>query len=172
MTFETNIDGGLTVFFPTDAVINDFLPKYENLTTSQEASLLLYHGIPLYQSLQMLNNKNGLVNLLPTNKANKFDFIVQNDDEVVSLETEVVTAKIMGTLINEERLVIYKMNKVLQQTKLFKVKTAPALKEVVEELDDSADALGSNDSEDQMTSFLVAKGRQIKGMSLETNIFI
>ncbi|CAB4274534.1 unnamed protein product [Prunus armeniaca] len=148
-TFETNIDGGLTVFCPTDAVINGFLPKYKNLTTSQKVSLLLYHGIPVYQSLQMLKSNNGLVNTLATDKANKFDFTVQNDGEVVSLETEVVTAKITGTLIDEEPLVIYKVNKVLQPTELFKVKTAPAPKEVAEGPDDSADAPGSDDSEDQ-----------------------
>ncbi|XP_008229928.1 PREDICTED: fasciclin-like arabinogalactan protein 2 [Prunus mume] len=148
-TFETNIDGGLTVFCPTDAVINGFLPKYKNLTTSQKVSLLLYHGIPVYQSLQMLKSNNGLVNTLATDKANKFDFTVQNDGEVVSLETEVVTAKITGTLIDEEPLVIYKVNKVLQPTELFKVKTSPAPKEVAEGPDDSADAPGSDDSEDQ-----------------------
>ncbi|PQQ20741.1 fasciclin-like arabinogalactan protein 2 [Prunus yedoensis var. nudiflora] len=148
-TFETNIDGGLTVFCPTDAVINGFLPKYKNLTTSQKVSLLLYHGIPVYQSLQMLKSNNGLVNTLATDKANKFDFTVQNDGEVVSLETEVVTAKITGTLIDEEPLVIYKVNKVLQPTELFKVKTASAPKDVAEGPDDSADAPGSDDSEDQ-----------------------
>lgn len=148
-TFETNIDGGLTVFCPTDAVINGFLPKYKNLTTSQKVSLLLYHGIPVYQSLQMLKSNNGLVNTLATDKANKFDFTVQNDGEIVSLETEVVTAKITGTLIDEEPLVIYKVNKVLQPTELFKVKTASAPKEVAEGPDDSADAPGSDDSEDQ-----------------------
>lgn len=146
-TFETNIDGGLTVFCPTDAVINGFLPKYKNLTTSQKVSLLLYHGIPVYQSLQMLKSNNGLVNTLATDKANKFDFTVQNDGEVVSLETEVVTAKITGTLIDEEPLVIYKVNKVLQPTELFKVKTAPAPKVVADGPDDSADAPGSDEDQ-------------------------
>ncbi|KAF2292449.1 hypothetical protein GH714_022924 [Hevea brasiliensis] len=46
-TFEENLDGGLTVFCPTDTVINGFIPKYKNLTNAQKVSLLLYHGIPV-----------------------------------------------------------------------------------------------------------------------------
>ncbi|KAB2610723.1 fasciclin-like arabinogalactan protein 2 [Pyrus ussuriensis x Pyrus communis] len=130
-TFETNIDGGLTVFCPTDSVVNAFLPKYKNLTATQKVSLLLYHGVPVYQSLQDLKSNNGLVNTLATDKAKKFEFTVQNDGEVVSLETQVVTAKITGTVIDQEPLVVYKVNKVLQPTELFKATVAPAPKEVV-----------------------------------------
>ncbi|ONI20162.1 hypothetical protein PRUPE_2G000400 [Prunus persica] len=151
----------------TDTVINGFLPKYKNLTTSQNDSLLLYHGIPVYQSFQMLNSNNGLVNKLATDKANKFDFTIQNDDDVVSLEIEVVTAKITRTLIDEKPLVIYKVNKVLQLTELFKVKTAPVLKEVAEGTDDFTDVQGSNYSEDQTTSSPGRKDDKSNGYPLK-----
>lgn len=128
-TFEQNIDGGLTVFCPTDSVINSFMPKYKNLTAPQKVSLLLYHGIPVYQSTQMLKSNNGIMNTLATDGANKYDFTVQNDGEVVTLKTKVVTAKITGTLKDEEPLVVYKIDKVLLPRELFKVAakaTAPA----------------------------------------------
>ncbi|KAI4304555.1 hypothetical protein MLD38_040049 [Melastoma candidum] len=77
-TFEENIEGGLTVFCPGDTTLGAFAPKYKNLTKSQKLSLLLYHGVPVYQSMQMLRSNNGLMNTLATNGANKYDFTVQN----------------------------------------------------------------------------------------------
>lgn len=114
------------MFCPTDTVINGFMPKYKNLTAPQKVSLLLYHGIPVYQSLQMLKSSNGIMNTLATDGASKFDFTVQNDGEEVTLETKVMTAKITGTLKDEEPLIVYKIDKVLLPRELFKA--APAAK--------------------------------------------
>ncbi|XP_059451851.1 fasciclin-like arabinogalactan protein 2 [Corylus avellana] len=128
-TFQENVDGGLTVFCPTDTVIKGFMPKYKNLTAPQKVSLLLYHGIPVYQSMQMLKSSNGVVNTLATDGANKYDFTVQNDGEEVTLKTKVVTVKITGTVKDEEPLVAYKIDKVLLPREVFKVApTAPAPK--------------------------------------------
>ena len=119
-TFNENIDAGLTVFCPTDTVINGFMPKYKNLTASKKVSLLLYHGIPVYQSMQMLKSNNGIMNTLATDGANKYDFTLQNDGEVVTLKTKVMTAKITGTVKDEEPLIVYKIDKVLLPRELFK----------------------------------------------------
>ncbi|XVF71728.1 hypothetical protein PTKIN_Ptkin12aG0062900 [Pterospermum kingtungense] len=118
--FNENLDAGLTVFCPTDPVVNGFMPKYKNLTAPKKLSLLLYHGIPVYQSLQVLKANNGIMNTLATDGANKFDFTVQNSGEVVTLKTKVMTAKITGTLKDEEPLIVYKLDKVLLPTELFK----------------------------------------------------
>ncbi|KAH9745335.1 Fasciclin-like arabinogalactan protein 2 [Citrus sinensis] len=104
-TFEENLDGGLT---------------YKNLTEAHKVSLLLYHGTPVYQSLQTLKSSNGVMNTLATDGASKYDFTVQNDGEIVTLKTKATTAKITGTLKDEEPLVIYKINKVLLPIELFK----------------------------------------------------
>ncbi|XP_022771661.1 fasciclin-like arabinogalactan protein 2 [Durio zibethinus] len=119
-TFNENIDGGLTVFCPTDPVIDGFMPKYKNLTASQKVALLLFHGIPVYMSLQMLKSNNGIMNTLATDGANKYDFSVQNDGEVVTLKTKVMTSKITGTLKDQEPLIVYKIDKVLLPRELFK----------------------------------------------------
>ncbi|XP_031264811.1 fasciclin-like arabinogalactan protein 2 [Pistacia vera] len=151
-TFEENLDGGLTVFCPSDTVLNGFMPKYKNLTAAHKLSLLLYHGIPVYQSLQMLKSSNGVMNTLATDGANKYDFTVQNDGEVVTLETKVMTARITGTVKDKEPLMIYKVNKVLLPRELFKPEkevVAPAPKAAKKKKgeeeadapeDDSADA--------------------------------
>eukprot|EP00257_Ricinus_communis_P012336 XP_002534396.2 LOW QUALITY PROTEIN: fasciclin-like arabinogalactan protein 2 [Ricinus communis] len=119
-TFEETVDGGLTVFCPTDPIIKGFMPKYKNLTAAQKVSLLLYHGVPVYQSLQMLKSNNGIMNTLATDGANKYDFTVQDDGEDIKLETKVVTATITGTVKDEEPLVVYKIDKVLLPRELFK----------------------------------------------------
>ncbi|KAF5459525.1 hypothetical protein F2P56_023466 [Juglans regia] len=151
-TFNENIDGGLTVFCPTDTILSGFMPKYKNLTAPQKVSLLLYHGIPVYQSLQMLKSSNGVVNTLATDGANKYDFTVQNDGEEVTLKTKVVTAKITGTVKDEEPLVVYKINKVLLPRELFKAaptpKPAPAPKAEAPKGDDDASDADAPEGDD------------------------
>ncbi|KAJ1383873.1 FAS1 domain [Sesbania bispinosa] len=70
--------------------------------------------------LTMLKSSNGIMNTLATEGANKYDFTVQNDGEDVKLETKVNTANIVGTLIDQDPFVAYKINKVLMPRELFK----------------------------------------------------
>lgn len=149
-TFQTTIEAGLTVFCPTDNVVKAFAPQYKNLTASKKVSLLLYHGIPVYQSLQMLKTNNGIMNTLATDNANKYDFTVQTDGEDVTLETTVMTAKITGTVLDQEPLVIYKINKVLLPKELYKVPEAKAPKASKNNDDEEeADAPSQEESDDQ-----------------------
>lgn len=150
-TFQQTIDGGLTVFCPGDTTINGFMPKYKNLTAAQKVSLLLYHGIPVYQSMQTLKSSNGVVNTLATDGANKYDFTVQDDGEDVTLKTKVVTAKITGTVKDDEPLIIYKIDKVLLPRELFKAApTAPAPKSSKAKADaPEADSPAGDDAADQ-----------------------
>ncbi|RVX14704.1 Fasciclin-like arabinogalactan protein 2 [Vitis vinifera] len=124
-TYEDNLEGGLTVFCPMDDVFKSFLPKYKNLTADGKLSLLLYHGIPVYQSLSLLKSSNGVMNTLATDGAKKYDFTVQNDGEVVTLKTKIVTARMTGTLLDEQPLGIFTIDKVLLPKELFKAE-APA----------------------------------------------
>ncbi|XP_057982204.1 fasciclin-like arabinogalactan protein 1 [Malania oleifera] len=126
-TFNDGIDGGLTIFCPIDDVFKKFLPKYKNLTADGKLSLLLFHGVPVYQSLAMLKSNNGIMNTLATDGANKYDFTVQNDGQDVTLRTKIVTAKLTGTLLDDQPLAIYTVDKVLLPKELFKAEVpAPA----------------------------------------------
>lgn len=128
-TFQDSLDGGLTAFCPLDDAFKAFLPKYKNLTASGKTSLLEFHGVPVYMSMDMLKSNNGVMNTLATDGAKKFDFTVQNDGEEVTLQTKVVTAKITGTLLDEQPVAIYTVDKVLQPRELFKAEAqtpAPA----------------------------------------------
>ena len=127
--FQDNAEGGLTVFCPVDDAFKAFLPKYKNLTAARKTALLEYHGVPVYQSLAMLKSNNGVMNTLATDGASKFDFTVQNDGMDVTLKTKVVTAKITGTLLDEQPIAIYTIDKVLLPKEIFKAQAetpAPA----------------------------------------------
>ncbi|KAL5974382.1 Fasciclin-like arabinogalactan protein 1 [Asimina triloba] len=124
-TFEDNAEGGLTIFCPLDDAMKKFMPEYKNLTAEGKASLLLYHGTPIYESISALKSNNGLMNTLATDGVKKYDFNVQNDGEVVTLQTKIITAKIVGTLIDEDPLAIYSLDKVLKPKELFKKVEAP-----------------------------------------------
>ncbi|KAI4307865.1 hypothetical protein L6164_030997 [Bauhinia variegata] len=121
-TFEDNIGGGLTVFCPTDDAFKAFWRKYKNLSAEGKTALLEYHGVPVYQSLETLRSNNGLQNTLATDGANNYDLTVQNDGEQVTLKTKITTARITGTLLDEEPLAIFTIDKVLLPRELFKAK--------------------------------------------------
>lgn len=90
-TFNDSVDGGLTVFCPIDAAVKAFTPKFKNLTAAHKTAILLYHGVPVYYSMQMLKSNNGVVNTLATDggAAKNYNYTLQNDGETVTLETKV-----------------------------------------------------------------------------------
>ncbi|KAL7185958.1 hypothetical protein ACSBR2_027835 [Camellia fascicularis] len=151
-TFNENLDGGLTVFCPSDSILNSFMPKYKNLTAAGKVSLLLYHGVPEYQSMQTLKSNNALMNTLATDGANKYDFTVQTSGEDVTLKTKVVTAAVTGTLVDEEPLVVYKIDKVLEPSELFKAAAAAAPKETAQAAAPGPDAPADAAAADQTAS--------------------
>lgn len=121
-TFIDNVEGGLTVFCPIDQAMTKFMPKYKKLTAAKKTSLLLYHGVPVYNSIQMLKSGNGETNTLATEgTAKNFNFTVQNAGEVVTLETKISKSTITGTVIDEQPLAIYTLDTVLKPRELFKV---------------------------------------------------
>ncbi|KAJ0988242.1 hypothetical protein J5N97_006598 [Dioscorea zingiberensis] len=122
-TFDSGVDGGLTVFCPIDSAVKSFMPKFKNLTAEAKQSLLLYHGYPVYNSLQMLKSNNGLVTTLATEGAGKnYRFTIQTDGEDLTLKTKIVTATIKGTVVDQDPCAVYTIDKVLEPSELFKEK--------------------------------------------------
>lgn len=123
--FDSSVDGGLTIFCPGDAAMKSFLPKFKNLTADGKQSLLQYHGVPVYQSESSLKSNNGPINTLATDGDKKFGIVVQNDGQQVTLKTPLVTARITSTIIDEQPLAIFALDKVLLPRELFKGALAP-----------------------------------------------
>ncbi|KAK8568932.1 hypothetical protein V6N12_007466 [Hibiscus sabdariffa] len=149
-TFNQNLDAGLTVFCPTDRIVKDFMPKYKNLTASKKKSLLLYHGIPVYMNMQLLKTNTGTMNTLATDGVNNFDFTVDKEDEVVTLDTAVVTAKITGIVKDEEPLIVYSINKVLLPKEIYKPVEAVSAPD--EDAEADADAPADSEPADDQTA--------------------
>ncbi|CAN0875111.1 Fasciclin-like arabinogalactan protein 1 [Linum grandiflorum] len=123
--YQDNVEGGLTVFCPMDDAFKAFLPRFKNLTAAEKVSLLEFFGVPIYMSMSMLKSNNGVMNTLATDGAKKFDFTVQNDGEQVTLKTKSTTARITGTLKDEQPLAVYSIDKVLLPKELFKDAPSP-----------------------------------------------
>lgn len=120
--YMSNAEGGLTVFCPADDAFKNFLPKFKNLTKDDKNSLLLFHGVPIYYTMAMLKSSNGLMNTLATDGKKKFDFTVQNEGQKVTIKTPILTSKITATLLDEDPVAIYTVDKVLKPKEIFKTK--------------------------------------------------
>ncbi|KAG0463369.1 hypothetical protein HPP92_019438 [Vanilla planifolia] len=119
-SYSSNLDSGLTAFCPIDRATNTFLPLFKNLTADDKLSLLLYHAVPLYYSIRMLQSNNGIVNTLATDGTTKnYNFTVQNDGEAVTLQTQVITARITDTVVDRDPVAVYAIDSVLQPPELF-----------------------------------------------------
>ncbi|KAF3325983.1 fasciclin-like arabinogalactan protein 2 [Carex littledalei] len=127
-TFDDNIDGGLTVFCPIDSAVKAFMPKFKNLTAARQTAILLYHGVPVYYSMQQLKSNNGVVSTLATGGGVKptYTYAVKNADETVSLNTKVDEATIKAMVHDEDPLSIFSIDKFLQPKEMFKAVLAPA----------------------------------------------
>ncbi|XP_078443288.1 fasciclin-like arabinogalactan protein 2 [Wolffia australiana] len=118
--YDDNVDGGLTIFCPVDRAVEDFTDKFKKLTAEGKSSLLLFHGTPYYNSLQMLKTQNGVVTTLATTGSKNYNMTVQDQGEEVTLKTKSGSSKITGTVIDEQPLAIYTLDKVLRPWELFK----------------------------------------------------
>ncbi|CAN1334111.1 Fasciclin-like arabinogalactan protein 1 [Linum perenne] len=123
--YQDSVEGGLTVFCPMDDAFKAFLPRFKNLTAPSKVSFLEFFAVPVYMSMSMLKSDNGVMTTLATDGSKKFDFTVQNDGEQVTLKTKSTTARITGTLIDEQPLAVYTIDKVLLPKELFKDAPSP-----------------------------------------------
>lgn len=125
-SFQDSAGGGLTVFCPNDGATKGFLPKFKNLTADGKLSLLLFHGVPVYYSLDQLKSSNGVMNTLATDGVANYNFTVQNNGEVVTLRTAGPTASIKTTVVDKDPLAVYSIDEVLEPLELFRPAEVPS----------------------------------------------
>lgn len=125
--FESNVAAGLTIFCPIDQAMRAFLPKFDKLTAPDKTAVLLYHGVPAYESLDSLRSHSGPVSTLATTTTTtgrttkkNYRIDVRNAGNVVTLETKVTRASVTGTLVDEDPLALYTIDEVLEPRELFK----------------------------------------------------
>lgn len=115
----------MTISCLNNDTMKTFIPKYKNETSAKQ-SILEYHAMPIYESIPGLKLSNGLTNTLAIEKANNFNFNVQNNGTNITTITKIVTTKV-NTMGNEPPLAIYELNKVLMPKELFKRTLPPTL---------------------------------------------
>ncbi|CAN6211028.1 unnamed protein product [Urochloa humidicola] len=131
-TYQSAVEGGMTVFCPSDDAVKAFLPKYKNLTADGKASLLLFHAVPVHYSLAALKSNNGPMNTLATDgAAANYNFTLQNQGDVVTIRTSsrgggAAPARVRSTALDRDPLAIYVIDAVVQPVELFKPVAAPA----------------------------------------------
>ncbi|CAN6182645.1 unnamed protein product [Urochloa humidicola] len=130
-TYQSAVEGGMTVFCPSDDAVKAFLPKYKNLTDDGKSELLLFHAVPVHYSLSSLKSNNGPMNTLATDGAAKnFNFTLQNQGDVVTIKTASsaggAPARVKSTAVDKDPLAIYVIDAVVQPVELFKLVAAPA----------------------------------------------
>ncbi|KAM0871745.1 hypothetical protein ACQ4PT_039183 [Festuca glaucescens] len=117
-------DNGLTLFCPVDSAVASFMPKYKNLTAKGRTAILLFHAVPDYYSLQLLESNSGKVSTLATSNVAKKDysFDVDKDGDTASLDTKVgAAASVTATVKDDDPLAVYAISKFLQPKELYKV---------------------------------------------------
>ncbi|TKW33648.1 hypothetical protein SEVIR_2G253100v4 [Setaria viridis] len=128
-TYQSAVEGGMTVFCPSDDAVRAFLPKYRNLTADGKAELLLFHAVPVHYSLGSLKSNNGPMNTLATDGAAKnYNFTLQNQGDVVTIRTTAsagAPARVKSTALDKDPLAIYVIDRVVQPVELFKPAPAP-----------------------------------------------
>jgi hypothetical protein len=127
--FQSAVEGGVTAFCPTDDVLRPFMPRYRNLTADGEASLLLFHAVPVYYTLRGLKSSNGPMNTLATDGGSRgYNFTVQNVGDQVSIRTEAsdAAARVRSTVYDKDPVAIYAVDAVLEPVELFEPAEAPA----------------------------------------------
>lgn len=147
-TVNETKDNALTLFCPVDSAVAAFTPKYKNLTAKAKIAILLYHAVPDYFSLQLLQSNNGVTSTLATTSEKKKDYSydVENKGKTVTLQTKVVTSSVTNTVADSEPLAVYAVSKFLQPKELFKVVEAPA--PAPESSKKKAKATGEDESSD------------------------
>jgi len=129
-TYQSAVEGGMTVFCPSDDAVRAFLPKYRNLSADGKAELLLFHAVPVHYSLGSLKSNNGPMNTLATDgAARNFNFTVQNQGDVVTIRTAAgggaPPARVRATAVDKDPLAIYVISAVVEPVELFKPAPAP-----------------------------------------------
>jgi len=130
-TYQSAVEGGMTVFCPSDDAVRAFLPKYRNLSADGKAELLLFHAVPVHYSLGSLKSNNGPMNTLATDgAARNFNFTVQNQGDVVTIRTAAASggappARVKSTAVDKDPLAIYVISAVVEPVELFKPAPAP-----------------------------------------------
>ncbi len=116
-------NGGLTLFAPNDGAFKGVTMKLLNkLSLGDKVSVLDFHAVPIYNPLGTLKVSNGPV----TTMASNYALNLSSSGNTVILNTGINKATISCTLLDNDPLAIFTVNKVLEPKDLFATAPTPS----------------------------------------------
>ncbi|GLJ43480.1 hypothetical protein SUGI_0904050 [Cryptomeria japonica] len=120
--------GGLTVFAPNDGAFRGkLIKKFKALPANLQAKLLEYHAREGYSPLGTLRSSRANLTTLASGGRLRYSLSVsKNGESSAKVHSGVNTAVISGTLVDDQPLVIFSIDKVLQPLQIFGTVPGPA----------------------------------------------
>eukprot|EP00252_Welwitschia_mirabilis_P011104 TRINITY_DN2496_c0_g1_i3.p1 TRINITY_DN2496_c0_g1~~TRINITY_DN2496_c0_g1_i3.p1 ORF type:complete len:404 (+),score=-12.83 TRINITY_DN2496_c0_g1_i3:134-1345(+) len=126
-TYQDAIEGGLTIFAPTDEAFSGREMKVVSKLSSDDAvSLLEYHAVPVYTPLGTLKISHKALSTMATERSGSFAIKVSSAGNAVTLSSGISRASITGSLLDDQPLAVFTINKVLKPKELFSLPPSPA----------------------------------------------
>lgn len=126
-SYEESIQGGLSVFAPTDAAFTSVTSKMLNkLSSEDKVSVLEFHALPTYSPLGTLKTTNGPIATMASTGAGKYVLTVSSSGDTVMLNTGINKATITSSLLDDQPIALFSVDKVLKPKELFVAAPSPA----------------------------------------------
>ncbi|XP_027342019.1 fasciclin-like arabinogalactan protein 12 [Abrus precatorius] len=147
----TTKGGGLTILAPDDAAFSNLKAGFLNsLNEGQKIELLQFHILPQYVSSSNFDSLSNPVQTVAGKDPKRLPLNVESYGSSVNISTGVVNATITGVVYSDNKLAIYRLDKVLLPLDFF-VKNAPAAAPVEAKAPKADKEKSASEDEDENT---------------------
>lgn len=141
--------GGLTILAPDDSAFSHLKAGFFNsLNENKKIELLQFHILPQFVDSNNFDSLSNPVETVAGKDPLKLPLNIESFGTSVSLSTGVVNASVTGVVYQDNKLAIYRLDKVLLPLDFFGTK-APAAAPVAEAIAPKADKTKSSSEEDE-----------------------
>ncbi|KAJ1409193.1 FAS1 domain [Sesbania bispinosa] len=167
--------GGLTILAPDDSAFSQLKAGFLNsLNEGQKIELLQFHILPEYVSSSNFDSLSNPVQTVAGKDPTRLPLNVESFGNSVNISTGVVNATVTGVVYSDNKLAIYRLDKVLLPLDFFVTK-APASAPVVAKAPKADKEKSSSEDEDETTqeqnnsgavSLIVIQGTTLMSLGL------
>ncbi|KAL5581243.1 hypothetical protein UlMin_013685 [Ulmus minor] len=180
---QLNVSNTLTIFAPTNGAFSSLKPGTLNsLTNEQKVQLVQYHILPTFISLSNFETLSNPVRTQASN-TNDYPLNITTEGKWVNISTGLVNTTISGTIYEDNKLAVYRVDKVLLPLGIFAPRPkplAPAPTPVLKPKNESSSSssLESSDSPVEATTnasngfSLARNGMATIGVAMVATVFL
>ncbi|XP_004487129.1 fasciclin-like arabinogalactan protein 11 [Cicer arietinum] len=163
--------GGLTIFAPDDSAFSNLKPGFLNsLNENKKIELLQFHILPQFVDSNNFDSLSNPVETVAGKDPLKLPFNVESLGNSVNISTGVVNATVTGVVYQDNKLAIYRLDKVLLPLDFFpsKVHASAPVAAKAPKADDHKDKSSSaEDNEDGETTQGQKKSGAVSFITIE-----